>query len=183
MPYRPDARASTGTDRKPPPRPNTSNSRTGRPLGGRDDGQLAKPTKHSAGNNATTSHADTPQPDEPGQNRPDGKRTAYGTTYSNPTRPARPIRTMAQHRTSRPVASGQFSKHLHIRCFWSSAPAQVVPCSFMPVITRVNQVAAYQVCSHPASVSPVDHVLHGICPNVMTLGSQQRALAFESRGR
>ena len=57
-------------------------------------------------------------------------------------------------------------------------PGQVVPCSPMPVFTCVNQVAAYQVCSQPASVCLVDHVLHGICPNVMTLGRQRRAVAF-----
>ena len=39
-------------------------------------------------------------------------------------------------------------------------------------VTSVSQMAAYQVCSHSASVCPVDHVLHGNCPDVMTLGSQ-----------
>ena len=73
VPCRPNATGTTGTDPTRPPRPNTSNSRTGRPLGGEDDGQPTAPTKHSAGNNATTSHADTPQPDEPRQNTPDGK--------------------------------------------------------------------------------------------------------------
>ena len=29
------------------------------------------------------------------------------------------------------------SKHLQIRCFWSPAPALVVPCSPMPVVTSV----------------------------------------------
>ena len=37
---------------------------------------------------------------------------------------------------------------------------------------------AYQVCSHPASVCLVDHVSHGICPDVMTLRSQRRTVAF-----
>ena len=64
------------------------------------------------------------------------------------------------------------SRHLHIHCLWSSAPTLPVPCSPMPVVTSVNQMAAYQVCSHPASVCLADHVLHGICPYVMTLGSQ-----------
>ena len=77
-----------------------------------------------------------------------------------------------------PPDGDRLSKHLHIRCLWSPGPAYVVPCSPMPVVTSVNQVAAYQVCSHPATVCLVDHVLHGICPNVMTLGSQQRAVAF-----
>ena len=71
-----------------------------------------------------------------------------------------------------------FSKHLHIRWFWSSAPAPVVPCSPMAVFTSVNQAAAYQVCSHPMIVCLVNHVLHGICPNVATLESQRRAVAF-----
>ena len=57
-----------------------------------------------------------------------------------------------------------------------------VPCSPMLMVTSVNQVAAYQVCSHPASVCLVDHVLHGSYPDVMTLGSQRRAVAFYSRG-
>ena len=76
MPCRPNATGTTGTDPKRPPRPNTSNSRTNRPLGGEDDGQPTKPAKHSAGNNATTSHADTPKTYGPRQNTPDGKQTA-----------------------------------------------------------------------------------------------------------
>ena len=75
-----------------------------------------------------------------------------------------------------PLNRDGFSKHLHIRFFWSPAPAQVVPCSPMLVVTSVNQVAAYQVCSHPASVCPIDHAFHGICPNVRTLGSQRRTV-------
>ena len=74
------------------------------------------------------------------------------------------------------------SRHLHIRCFPSPAAALVVPCSPMPVVTSVNQVAAFPVCSHPASVCLVDHLLHGICPNVLTLGSTQRAVTCYSRG-
>ena len=80
------------------------------------------------------------------------------------------------------VNQDRFSKHLHIRCFWSPAPALAVPCSPMAVVTSVNQVTAYQIWSHPASVCLVDHVLHGMCPNVMTLGSQQRAVASYTRG-
>ena len=75
------------------------------------------------------------------------------------------------------------SRHLHIRCLWSCVPGLAVPCSPMPVVTSLNQMAAYQVCSHPASVCLDDHVVHGICPNVMTLGSQRRAVAFYSRGK
>ena len=76
----------------------------------------------------------------------------------------------------------RFSKHLHICCFWSPAPALALPCSPLPVVTSVNQVAAYQVCSLQANVCHVDHVLHAMCPNVMTLGSQRRAVASWSRG-
>ena len=74
------------------------------------------------------------------------------------------------------------SRQLHIRCLRSSAPALAVPCGFMPRVTSVNQMAAYQVCSHAASVCLVDHVLYGICCNVMTLKSQRRAVACYSRG-
>ena len=74
------------------------------------------------------------------------------------------------------------SKHLHIRCLWSPDRALVVPCSPMPMVTSVSQMAAYQVCSHPASVCLVDRVLHGSCPDVMTLGSQRRTVAHYSRG-
>ena len=74
------------------------------------------------------------------------------------------------------------SKHLHIRCLRSTAPALAVPCSPMPMVTSVNQMAAYHICSHPASVSLVDHVVHGNCPDVMTLGSQRRTVANYSRG-
>ena len=73
---------------------------------------------------------------------------------------------------------GRRSKHRHIRCFPSLAPAQVAPCGPMPVVTSVNQMAVYQVFSHPASECLLGHVLHGICPNVMALGSQRRAVAF-----
>ena len=59
------------------------------------------------------------------------------------------------------------SGHLHIRCLRSTAPALAVPCSPMPMVTSVSQMAAYQVCSHPASVCLVDHVLHVICPDVL----------------
>ena len=68
------------------------------------------------------------------------------------------------------------SKQLLIRCFWSPAPALVVPCSPMPVVTSVTQMAAYQVCSHQASECLLDHMLHCICPNVMSLRRQRRAL-------
>ena len=74
------------------------------------------------------------------------------------------------------------SRHLHIRYLRSIAPALAVPCSPMPMVTSVSQMAAYQVCSHPASVCLVDHVVHGNCPDVMTLGSQRRAVAYYSRG-
>ena len=57
-----------------------------------------------------------------------------------------------------------------------------VPCSPMPMVTSVSQMAAYQLCSHPASACIVDHVLHENCPDVMTLGSQRRAVAFYSKG-
>ena len=57
-----------------------------------------------------------------------------------------------------------------------------VPCSSMLMGTSLNQVATYQVCSHPESVCLVDHVLHGKRPDVMTLGSKRRAVAFYSRG-
>ena len=50
------------------------------------------------------------------------------------------------------------------------------------MVTSVNQVTPYQVCSHAASVCLVYHVLHGNCPDVITFGSQHRAVAFYSRG-
>ena len=39
------------------------------------------------------------------------------------------------------------SRHLHIRCLRSTAPALAMPCSPMPMVTSVIQMAAYQVCS------------------------------------
>ena len=74
------------------------------------------------------------------------------------------------------------SKHLHIRCLRSTAPALAVTCSPMLNVTSMSQMAAYQVCSTPASVCLVYHVLHKNCPDVFTLGSQRRAVAFYSRG-
>ena len=52
-------------------------------------------------------------------------------------------------------------------CLLSTALTLSVPCRPMPMVSSVSQVAAYQDCSHPASVCLVDHVLHGYCPNVM----------------
>ena len=74
------------------------------------------------------------------------------------------------------------SRRLHIRCLRTTAPALVVPCSPMPMVTSVSQMATYHVCSHPASMCLVDHVVHGMGPDVMTLGSQQRAVAYYSSG-
>ena len=74
------------------------------------------------------------------------------------------------------------SRHVHIRCLPTTAPALAVPCSPMPMVTSVSQMGAYQVCSHQASVCLVDHMVHGNCPDVMTLGSQRRAVAYYSRG-
>ena len=73
-------------------------------------------------------------------------------------------------------------RHLHICCLRRSAPALAVPCSPMPMVTSVSQVAAYQVCSHPASVCLVAHLLHGSRPDVVILGSQRREVAYYSRG-
>ena len=77
------------------------------------------------------------------------------------------------------LAEGQwfFTDH----CLLSTALTLSVPCSPMPMVSSVDQVAAYQVCSHPAGVCLVDHVLNGNCPNVMTLGSQRGTVAYYSR--
>ena len=67
-------------------------------------------------------------------------------------------------------------------CLLSTAVTRSVPCSPIPMFSSVDQVAtAYQVCSHPASVCLVDHVLHGGWPDVMTLGSQRRTVAYYTR--
>ena len=50
------------------------------------------------------------------------------------------------------------------------------------MVSSVSQVAAYHDCGHPASVCLVDHVLHGYPPNVMTLESQRRTVAYYTRG-
>ena len=68
------------------------------------------------------------------------------------------------------------------RCFRSTAPTLAVPCSPMLMVSSVNQVATYQVCSHPVNVCLVDHGLHENCPDVMTLGSQRRSVAYYSSG-
>ena len=64
----------------------------------------------------------------------------------------------------------------------STALTLSVPCRPMPMVSSVDQVAAYQVCSHPASVCLVDHMLHGDCADVMTLGSQRRTVAYYTWG-
>ena len=68
-------------------------------------------------------------------------------------------------------------------CLLRTALTLSVPCRPMPMVSSVDQVAAYQVCSHPASVCLVDHVLNGDCPDVMTLGSQRRTVAYYTRGK
>ena len=67
-------------------------------------------------------------------------------------------------------------------CLLSTALTLSVACRPMPMVSSVSQVAAYQYCSHSASVCLVDHVLHGYCPNVMTLESQRRTVAYYTRG-
>ena len=67
-------------------------------------------------------------------------------------------------------------------CLLSTALTLSVPWRPMPMVCSVDQVAAYQVCSHPASVCLVDHMVHGDCPDVMTLGSQRRTVAYYTRG-
>ena len=71
-------------------------------------------------------------------------------------------------RDNHSLAKGHWSFTDH--CLLSTALTLSVPCSPMPMVSSVYQVAAYQVCSHPASVCFVDHVLHGDCPDVMTFG-------------
>ena len=63
----------------------------------------------------------------------------------------------------------RFSKHVHIRCFWSPAPALVVPCTPMPVVTSASECL-------------VDHLLDGICPNVMTFGEPTMSGGFLDQG-
>ena len=67
-------------------------------------------------------------------------------------------------------------------CLLSTALTLSVPRRPMPMVFSVGQVAAYQDSSHRASVCLVDHVLHGNCPDVMTLGSQRRTVAYYTRG-
>ena len=67
-------------------------------------------------------------------------------------------------------------------CLLSTALTLSVPCRPMPMVSSVDQVAAYQVCSNPARVCLVDHVLHGDCPDAMTLESQRRPVAYYTRG-
>ena len=74
------------------------------------------------------------------------------------------------------------SQLLHIRSFWSPAPVLVVPCTPMPVVSSVSQIAAYQVWSQPGSECLIDHGLHGICPNVMTFGEPTRSVGFLDQG-
>ena len=61
------------------------------------------------------------------------------------------------------------SKHVHIRCFQSSDAALVPPCTPMPVVSTVSQCL-------------VHHVLHGICPNVMTFREPTRSGGFLDQG-
>ena len=90
----------------------------------------------------------------------------------------------AWHRRTGPLAPrdnhslAEGHRFFIVHCLLSTALTLSVPCSPMPMVSSDDQVAAYQVCSHPASVCLVDHVMHGDCPDVMTLGSQRRTLAF-----
>ena len=67
-------------------------------------------------------------------------------------------------------------------CLLSTGLTLSVPCRPMSMVSSVDQVAAYEVCSHPASVCLADHVLHGEFPDVMTLGSQRRTVDYYTRG-
>ena len=92
-------------------------------------------------------------------------------------------RIASQDRTVSPnhsLAEGHWFSTDH--CLQSAALILSVPCSPMSMVSSVDQVDGYQVCSHPASVCLVDRVLHGDCPDVMTLGSQQRTVAYYTRG-
>ena len=62
-----------------------------------------------------------------------------------------------------------FPKYLQIRCFWSPAPALVVPCTPMHVLSSVNE-------------GLLAHVLHGICPNVMIFEEPTRNGGFLEEG-
>ena len=53
----------------------------------------------------------------------------------------------------------------------------------MPVVTSVSQMAAYQGCSHSAGECLADHVLHGLCPNVMTFWEPTRSGGFLEQGK
>ena len=41
------------------------------------------------------------------------------------------------------------SKHVHIRCIWSPAPALDVPCTPMPVVTSVSERLVHHVFRQP----------------------------------
>ena len=94
----------------------------------------------------------------------------------------------ALHRRTGPLAPRDNHSLAEGHCFFtdycllSTALTLSVPCRPMPMVSSVSQVAAYHDCSHPASVCLVDHVLHGDCPNVMTLESQRRTVAYYTRG-
>ena len=91
----------------------------------------------------------------------------------------------ALHRRTGPLASRD--NHSLAEGHWlftghpllSTALTLSVP---MPMVSSVDQVAAYQVCGHPASVCLDDHLLHGNCPNVMTSESQRKTVACYFRG-
>ena len=63
----------------------------------------------------------------------------------------------------------QLTKYLHIRCFWSPAPTVVVPCTPMPVVSSLSEHLS-------------EHVLHGMCPKVMTFGEPTRNGGFLDHG-
>ena len=94
----------------------------------------------------------------------------------------------ALHRRTGPLAPRDNHSLAEGHCFFtdhcllSTALTLSVPCRPMPMVSSVDQVAAYQDCSHPASVCSVDHVLHGDYPDVMTLRSQRRTVAYYTRG-
>ena len=96
---------------------------------------------------------------------------------SSPSRQRRPPCETNKGMSDEDAEAAALTYLLLTYCFRSPAPALVVPCSPMPVVTSVNQMVTYQVCRHPASLCLVDHVLHGICPNVMTLESQRITVA------
>ena len=169
VPCRPNATGTTGPDPTRPPRPNASDNRTGRPLGGEDDDDDQQHNNltcgHAANRRTTTKHArqetndvgdSLQRPNSAGQahtgNRttPD-KPTTGGQDDGEPTQSAghAPVAPQPPHRTGRPQRTSELTgKTTKTTSGYISAGCSAIdPTTHKPTIRRLTQPGTNQTAA------------------------------------